>query len=234
MTKRFRGSDCVYCGAPGGTADHIFARKFFPVEQRDNLPQVSACSSCNSDKAQLESYLLALLPFGGNHPSSSDLLTEMVPRRLEKNLKLHRTLSEGRQDILVQDGDEIRETLILPFEGEKLASLLRYVARGLVAHHWGSPVPSSYYVGGGVLTEYGDAIMRDMFVKRAAARVQGDMGDGLFLYEGAQAVDDPHLTLWRFQIYGGIMVSDPDVSMTAAHSLWALTARKGITGLFDE
>lgn len=43
-------------------------------------------------------------------------------------------------------------------------------------------------------------------------RVSASLGNGTFVYEGAQATDVPEATIWRFQMYCGItFVGDPDV-----------------------
>jgi 5-methylcytosine-specific restriction endonuclease McrA len=68
MSKRHVGKTCVYCGtAPAATMDHIFAREFFPVEQRANLPKVPACRSCNGTKREIILTVMAV-----NVPNPSD------------------------------------------------------------------------------------------------------------------------------------------------------------------
>src|SRR3546814_1882231 len=109
MGKRFKGKPCAYCDGTCVTADHVFARNFFPIEDRAHLPQVSACEPCNRDKSQLEHYLLSVLSFGGNHPASSAILAGEVPRRLEKNRKLHTELANGTREVLLRTGDGTRE-----------------------------------------------------------------------------------------------------------------------------
>src|SRR3546814_13523430 len=86
MGKRFKGKPCAYCDGTGDTADHVFARNFFPIEDRAHLPQVSACEPCNRDKSQLEHYLLSVLSFGGNHPASSAIPAGEVPRSEERRV----------------------------------------------------------------------------------------------------------------------------------------------------
>jgi len=100
MSKRFKSGElCVYCSKlPAVTGDHIFARKFFVESARANLPQAPVCATCNNEKSELEHYLTAVLPFGGRHPDALENLVSMVPKRLQRNAKLHRVLSAGVRD----------------------------------------------------------------------------------------------------------------------------------------
>src|SRR3989442_1792736 len=96
MKDKFKGQICVYCGkAQATTADHVICREFFLVKHRGHLPQVPACLPCNNEKAALENYLTVVLAFGGRHSHAAENLSTMVPKRLQKNAKLHRELAAG-------------------------------------------------------------------------------------------------------------------------------------------
>jgi hypothetical protein len=81
MSRLFKGKTCVYCAVPGAadTGDHVLARQFVAVAHRGQIPKVPACSVCNGKKAALESYLMAVLPFGGRHADALNNLTANVP-----------------------------------------------------------------------------------------------------------------------------------------------------------
>src|SRR3989304_4598934 len=98
--RQFRGMRCVYCrDQPGTTADHIFSRQLFLIRNRAYIPQVPACQKCNNEKSKLENDLTAILPFGGLHADAHENLVELVPKRLAKNLRLHRELYAGRSRV---------------------------------------------------------------------------------------------------------------------------------------
>jgi hypothetical protein len=102
MGKGSKGKTCVYCAsAPASTMDHVFAREFFVVDRRANLPKVPACAACNGAKSQLEHYLTAVLPFGSQHADGLAHLSGMVPGRLARNQKLARRLSAGLSTLMV-------------------------------------------------------------------------------------------------------------------------------------
>jgi hypothetical protein len=62
-------------------------------------------------------------------------------------------------------------------------------------------------------------------------RVSGDLGEGTFKYEGTQPGKYAELTLWRFQIYGGIdFAGDPKIPGGAASLTMAATGNKELVG----
>jgi hypothetical protein len=135
MGKGSKGKTCVYCAAvPAATMDHVFAREFFLVDRRPNLPKVPACAACNGAKSSLEHYLTAVLPFGGQHADGLVHLTEMVPGRLAHNQKLARQLSEGLSTNVVLG--EATPAITIPIDPDKVGALFALIAKGLVWHHW--------------------------------------------------------------------------------------------------
>lgn len=120
MSKRYRNRTCVYCRERLSiTADHVFAREFFPLMERGGLPKVPACAQCNRLKSVAEHYLTALLPFGGQHRSAAEDLVTMVPPRLDRNAKLRRTLAAGKRDIWMKTpAGVILPSMSLPLDHE--------------------------------------------------------------------------------------------------------------------
>ncbi len=102
--QKLKGMKCAYCAEnTSTTGDHIFAREFFLKEDRDNLPQGPACKECNSRKAALEHYLITVLPLGGRHPRAKENLEANLPRRLAKNVRLHKELGATAKEAWIQD-----------------------------------------------------------------------------------------------------------------------------------
>lgn len=231
MGKRFESVICAYCGAPGSTADHVFARSFFPETLRDDVPQVVACAPCNAEKSKIEHYLATILPFAGNHPLSKPMLEQQVPRRLARNAKLHGTLAKGQVGVRWTEGGTEQSPFGIPYDHDRLLGYLRYVANGLARAHRDSTIRQHYAVSTGLVTAGQDAILRNFFVGRGAGYARGNLGDGLIPYESRQAVDDPLLTMWRFLVYGGMIFSDNDAVLNIPRDLWAITAKDPMPGL---
>jgi hypothetical protein len=209
-SKRFKNTICAYCSDQAAvTGDHIFAREFFLNQHRDNLPQAPACDRCNNEKSKLEHYLTALLPFGGRHKHSVQNLTLQVPKRLEKNQRLHRELREGQVNVSLIQEDQASDTFALPIREGAIEELFEYIVKGLVWHHWRVYLGEQFPVEALVLSDHGRQFFdQELFSKGAAQRTLENLGDGTIIYEGVQGMDCPQITVWRFHIYGGIILAN--------------------------
>jgi hypothetical protein len=211
-SKRFKNLNCVYCVQRKSIAgDHIFAREFFLQENRNNLPQVPACEECNNEKSKLEHYLTALLPFGGRHARSRENLNQLVPGRLSKNQKLHRELQSGQIRATLFENGNSAETIALPIREGAIEELFRYVVRGLAWYHWKTYMPPDSKIEAIALTAHGAMLFdKHLFSLRSSNHVLVNIGSGTVIYEGMQAVDAPQISVWRFRMYGGMLLSGED------------------------
>ncbi|MBP6013319.1 MAG: HNH endonuclease [Alphaproteobacteria bacterium] len=234
MNARPTGQVCAYCGiAPATTADHVLARKFFLEPHRGNLPQVPACAPCNNAKAALEQYVMSCAAFGGTHAEALANLEDLVPQRLEKNLRLKRELAESlKVETLTGDDGVVREVMTIAFDSAKYAELCTYIARGLALHHWGVLLPATHTAVAFCITTGGEELLKRVLPKNARANVNVNVGEGAFVYEGGQATDDPALTVWRFALYGVTMGGDPEAPNAVVGSVIAATGRKEAMATF--
>ena len=209
MGKKYKGKLCVYCGKrPSVTGDHVFARKFCLDKHRGDLPQVPTCDECNRVKSYLEHYLTTVLPFGGQHRDSQETLRTLVPKRLEKNAKLHRELKIG----YVGDKIPLREGQIEP--------LFAFIAKGLLFHHWGITLTDDDCAAAIVVRNDGAGFLNHIFKKMSARdRVAQNLGEGALTYEGIQARDYAQFTLWRFLVYGGLNFAETSRDPNGKHCI---------------
>lgn len=235
MSKRFKGQTCAYCGEPGAssTGDHVIPRRFLPERLRANLPQVPACAACNNAKSIDEHYLATVLPFGGHHPEASAMLDRDVPRRLERNRKLHQALADGRTDIRLNQDGVIEETFALPVEADRLARFARWVIQGMHAHHWG-PIPPDMWVGAGMLSAEGTKFHNAM-MHLNGRRLRGDVGRGLFSYAALRSFEPPYISAWWLRLFGGVLMGgDPRAPDYYSRDLWGLVTTKPHPEMFGE
>jgi len=203
MKHKFEGQTCIYCGkAPSESKDHIVGRNFFLVERRGDLPQVPACKRCNNRKSGFENYLMIVLAFGAKHQDALANLQKLVAHRLENkaNAKLLRKLERG----FARSGGKT-----IPFEHAPLDGLFAMVAQVLAWQHFGVRLEDGYSAIAGTFRDDGQAFV-DQLISRGNI-VTDDLGEGTFSYEGAQSKEDPHHTVWKFRIYGGVDFGVADV-----------------------
>jgi len=111
--------------------------------------------------------------------------------------------------------------------------LFALVTRGLAAHHFGVVIPKDYFIGAGTLASVAEPFMTSLLTVNARAKVTRSLGDGLINYDGAQATDDPHLTVWRYRVYGGVTLSDADSPAEMPDTIWASSSRLRSQSVFS-
>jgi hypothetical protein len=63
----------------------------------------------------------------------------------------------------------------------------------------------------------------------AKARVSGNLGNGTFLYEGNQGMDNDAISAWRFSVYGDLKATgDSDAPGEGTAQIGALTGPKHV------
>jgi hypothetical protein len=239
MSKRFKGKTCVYCAAAPSTmtGDHVFAREFFLDVHRANLPKVPACETCNNEKSKLEHYLTAVLPFGGRHTDSAKNLSTLVAPRLARNAKLYNSLSAGRGQTWSREGGLLVPVSTLPIEGDRIGRLFELIIKGLLWHHWNVILkPGRHGLWAGILTTTGIQVHRAFFAMNGNARISANLGDGTFTYEGLQGTDIPEMSVWVFNVYGGLKLSgDPQSPHEECSIIGGVTAtREGLAKFLQQ
>lgn len=216
MAAGYSNHLCAYCQERQSTptGDHIFARSFFGEGRRGHLPKAPACSQCNGRKSEVETYLTAVLPFGGLHQSAKQDLEATAPR-LAKNQRLKSRLQDG----MSRKG----EFLTLPLDGAKLEQYFEMATIGLLWHHGRRYLPRDY----GVLVVTPSDSARDVLLPILNLRgdtVASDLGSGTFRYQAVTAIDDPVLTIWEFQMMGGLRLLDDSVEDDSISRVITFTA----------
>ena len=240
MNKKFKGTTRAYCSiAIATTDDHIFAREFFTIEDRINLPKAPACQVCNNNKSKFEHYLTATLPFAGRHSQAVQNLETGIPRRLAKNQRLKRELLGSMEPgWLKEDNGLYQRTSMFDFDNSKLEGWLKFVGRGLAWHHWKLYLLPDDDVSVVFMTDKNSEEWAKMTSNwRNARRVVENLGNGTVKYVGVQAIDPPKLTVWTIWMYGGLVLSDDrhkkDGEMEACSMWWVITGPPKMNAGFE-
>jgi hypothetical protein len=189
----------------------VIARQFVSEALRANLPKVPACLRCNSAKSQLEHYLATVLPFASRTASVVADLTDAMPKRLAKNMKLHRELEAGRQRVWTREPSGIIvPAMTVPVDGEKLNAYVGYVVRGLMWHHWQVMLDANHFVEVQCLTGSGEKFFAVMSGWRGSNRLDETLGDCVLSYTAVQGTDRAEISVWVLSLFNGLKVSAGD------------------------
>jgi hypothetical protein len=139
---------------------------------------------------------MAVLPFGARHADARTNLDTLARPRLLKNAKLHSELTEGFR----RSGGTA-----IPIDHTRLEKLFEMIATGLLWHHWNVLLETGHSATAAIFSSAGEFSFSQIFYSwKTPLRVSGNLGNGTFCYEGAQATDSPQSSIWRFSMYGGI------------------------------
>lgn len=204
---RFNGQTCIYCNKNPSTptGDHIFARGFFLVHRRNNLPKVPCCKACGDEKSRLEHYLMERLPFGGRHVDAAINLSSMIPRRFAQNKRAHREIGRGASHTWHRERSGLMvRRMTVPIDGSKIEALFVFITKALMWHHWKVKLGDDTFMQCVIPTFAQIKKIVDLMRHNAAQRVHENVGHGTFIYAGAQGVGNPVISVWEFAIYGGV------------------------------
>ncbi|KUO64485.1 MAG: hypothetical protein APF80_04800 [Alphaproteobacteria bacterium BRH_c36] len=232
-SKKFRNKTCAYCGVPGASAtgDHVFAREFFLVRHRANLPQVPACASCNSEKSRLETYLLQIMPLGANHPEAQETIQTLMPKRAahRANKVLHDVIDNSRETVwlTVQTGQQ-HERIPVYLDADRLRSWCGLVGRGLAFFHWGVVTPDYKVEAIPLAPKVEHDILAMARRYKGGEYAEGSVGNGAFAYRGFKCADGEPASIWMINMYGRMPIGgDPAVSRVCANSFGVFITPRG-------
>ncbi|MFI5331041.1 MAG: HNH endonuclease [Desulfobaccales bacterium] len=176
----------------------------------------------------MEHYLTAVLPFGGQHQDAITNFENLAPR-LQKNRKLFGQLAQKQENVWINENGFTRLSLTVPFDASKLGKLFCFIVKGLMWHHWNVLLDSKHKVRAGCLVNIGEQLFQSFFNFNANQRVNADLGDGTFQYEGVQDIGSPQFSLWKFLVYGGLKLAGvPNMPSETPSFIWGITGRNEI------
>jgi hypothetical protein len=227
-SKRYKGKDCAYCGKHQASTegDHVIAREFFFEQDRANLPQVPACKACNNGKSALEHYATVALMAGSNHAHGNKYRREKVAPRLAKNRKLQVDMGIHDPPVWMNIRGIVQPMHVLKLDSEKILSLMRFIVKGLYFFHFGRPLDKKFCSDVSMFQpDHEPALWASVanYFPPGSARVNADLGHGSFIYEGAQSIAHPDLTVWRMAWHGGVRLHGAGSPPQGVSIFWAFT-----------
>jgi hypothetical protein len=235
-SKKYKNKLRVYCRRrQSATADHVFPRELFHIEQRNQIPKVPSCEQCNNEKSRLEHYLTAVLPFGATHSDAKRALSVDAAKRLNNNHKLHKTLNNGFSYVHIPlENGGFQNRLGVTLDHEVLHDWIGFVGRGLMWYHWDKRLPLKCHFEVFTPSSRGIEYLSYLFQQSSTLRVDVQLGDGTVRYKGVMSEIDEGLSIWAIQLLGGMTVSDKSLDFVFENSFVAMiTGAKEIIDNLD-
>jgi len=123
--------------------------------------------------------------------------------------------------------------MAIPFESEALIALFAFIAKGLLWFHWNTYLSEDDIVDVILLSKHGEEYFEQNFMKLLPReRVAANLGNGTFLYQGSLGVDISQISVWRFSMFGGLVLSgDPSAPNETSSTIGVLTGPKSVCGI---
>lgn len=200
---------------------------FFLDDERTtdlNLPQVPACTYCNTKKSKLENYVGAAVLLGSKHPESIRYVREKVIPRLRKNNKLRAELNINSAPVWVKINGILQQLHVLNINPGKITLLIEMIVRGLYCYHYGKPLSHEMATDTRMIPpESEDAMWVDIseYFPPEVPRITCDLGRGNFTYTCVQSPAHEGFTAWVLGLHGNIRLYGDDNA--SADHWWCIT-----------
>ena len=109
-----------------------------------------------------------------------------------------------------ENGNESR-VLTVPFNGDVYTGLFEYIVKALSWFHWGAYIENNSSVLTIALTKHGEEMSEPhQFSRNSKNTIDETLGKDTVKYYGMQAVDNEQITVWKFEVFNGLVVSNSE------------------------
>jgi hypothetical protein len=231
MSKKYTGKACAYicpgCQGVSKTADHVVAREFFLIRDRQNLPIVPACGNCNGLKSKLERYALTVLPLGSRHCQANAYSKANIERRLRRHPALRNRLVVHHSEIWErQSNGMLMPMMSLGIDAEQIQALFGLIVKGLFMFHWSEPLGEKWDPDVAIIRPDGErAVFSEILAKMGSNLeiVQDNLGRGTFQYVGVRGANLKWFSLWQLTVFGGLQFGNAGAPNQGFTKLFAVT-----------
>ena len=230
-SKKYKLKTCAYCGKEKASEvqEHVIAREFVLERFRDGMPAVPACKRCNTKKSALETYAMAVLPFGSLLANSEEYIAAKLEGRLAKNPKLRRELATGRSEQWVRQNGVLIRQMTMPLRHDRINDLVAMIVRGLFMHEFGFALRPNWTVRVTNFLPEAEAMLMPRFMDclgPGPLRVDREIADGVVRYTAWRSQWGRYWSIWHLTLFGGLLVGgDPDVPDMSFSRWSAVTVR---------
>jgi hypothetical protein len=225
-SKKFKGKTCAYCCREGASAvkEHVVAREFFLERYRDRLPTVPACEACNTTKSALETYALAVLPFGSMLPHSPEYTEKNMERRLDRHPRLRLELGDGSSQEWIRENGGMAPVMTIPLDHERINTLIAMIVRGLFNHEFGFSLHHNWEARVTNFLPASEALLLPRMIAGLGPmplRRDREVGDGTVSYTVWRSRYLKHCSIWQIALFGGLKVGGDEEFPELAFDHWS-------------
>jgi hypothetical protein len=225
-SKKFKGKTCAYCCREGSSAakEHVIAREFVLERYRDHLPTVPACEACNTEKSALETYALAVLPFGSVLSHSEEYLRKNMERRLTRHPTLRRELGDGSSREWIRQNGVRVPVLTVPLDHERINALVAVIVRGLFNYEFGFALHRHWEVRGTNFLPAEEVVLLPNMISLigpSPLKIERTVGDGTVKYTAWRSRYLKHCSIWQVSLFGGLKVGGDEEFPELAFDHWS-------------
>lgn len=147
--KKKRFGSCAYCGAAGGTRDHVIPRNLFGDKLPTLVPMITvpACEACNNKKSADERYLrdiLALEIQNYDHLLKTFFATKLAQNTIVGKSKVGNDLYKSPIVELKTPSGLIHYATAVPVDFRTVERVLTMLIHGLYYHFWNQRISEDY------------------------------------------------------------------------------------------
>jgi hypothetical protein len=231
-SKKFKGKTCAYCRRAGASAakEHVIAREFALERYRGNLLTVPACEACNTEKSALETYALAVLPFGSVLPHSEEYLRKNMERRLTRHPTLRRELGDGSSREWIRQNGMMVRVLTMPLDHERINALIAIIVRGLFNYEFGFALHRYWEARVTNFLPAEEVALLPNMISRLGpnpSKIKHTVGDGTVKYTAWRSRYLKHCSIWQLSLFGGLKVGGDDDFPELAFDHWSAATFRG-------
>ncbi len=178
--KKYKG-ECVFCGNPATTRDHVPPQGVFPDPKPTDLITVPACESCNLRTTLDEEYFRWLVATGSAESENAVKLVKerILPKFQRRPAFLHHVMKGAtRVDVHSEDGIYLGKKPAFHFDRHRIQVVIEKIVRGLYFRELDVVLPQSTIVGDFVL----NPIFAKGFKEVICALLLQNVGKDVFSY----------------------------------------------------
>jgi hypothetical protein len=205
-----KSNECVYCGQPATTVDHVPPKCMFGEKKPSNLITVPACEPCNVGASKDDQYMqrLALVAGADAHTVGkqvNEAFLRAIERPQQKGMRAAFFQSLRPVNLATEGGLFAGRGFEFILDLDRLEGVLRRVVRGLFWKHFGRRLADGYEtLFLPVMTDPRLPVAFRNNQQRIFDFDTVDIGGGAFVYRYCVAPGDENATIWRFDFFKAI------------------------------